>query len=145
MRLKIVSSSGVLYSWDVDEVVVPTKEWEIWILPKHQAYAWVIKWWICKFKIAWKEKDFIKSWEYSVVSIWDWAVYTDWELVSIAVSTANSSIEMSEKELKERKEKLAKDIEKIKAKWSMEDIEKAIFKMNKIEADLKLKKYFYKS
>lgn len=143
MRLKIVSSSGILYDWEVLEVVIPTKDWEIWILPKHEVYASVVKWWLCKFKTTQTQDDFIKSWEYSVVSIWDWAVYTDWDIISIAVSTADSSIEMSEEELEERRIQLEKDIEDIKAKWSLEEVEKALFKMNKIEADLKLKKYFH--
>jgi hypothetical protein len=38
------------------------------------------------------------------------------------------------------KEKLEKEIEELKAKWSIEEIEKALLHMNKIIADLELAK-----
>ncbi len=139
MDLKIVSTNWILYDGPALEVVVPTKDWEIWILPNHEVYAWVIKWGICKFKTK-KTWDFIKDGEYNIISIWDGAVYTDWKKVDIAVSSANSSIEKSNEELEKMKINLEKEIEEIKAKWSIEDIEKALFRMNKLEADLKLKK-----
>lgn len=140
MDLKIVSTNWILYEWEALEVIIPTKDWEIWILPTHEVYAWVIKWWICKFKTkdTW---NFIKDWEYNIISIWDGAVYTDWKKVNIATSSANATIEQSREELNKMKENLWKEIENIKAKWSLEDVEKALFKMNKIEADIQLKKY----
>jgi len=140
MNLKIVSTNWVLYQWKVSEVVVPTKDWEIWILPNHEAYTWVIKWWICKFKTD-KNWDFIKDGEYNIISIWDGVVYTDGKEVRIAVSSANATIEKSKQEIEEMKKHLQEEIEKAKAKWSLEEVEKALFKMNKLEADLELKKH----
>ena len=140
MNLKIVSTNWILYEWKTSEVVIPTKDWEIWILPNHEVYAAVIKWWICKFKTE-KTWDFIKDGEYNIISIWDGAVYTDWKKVNIAVSSADASIEQSKEELDKMKQNLEKEIENIKAKWSLEEIEKALFKMNKVEADIQLKKY----
>jgi len=141
MKLKIVSTEWVLFDQEVEEVIVPTKEWEVWILPEHALYAWVVQWWICKIKTSEDKNDFIRKDEYNLVSIWNGVVYTDWKQVSIVVSSANSKNNISNKELEEMKKKLEKEIEEIKAKWSLEDIEKALFKMNKIMADLELNKY----
>ncbi len=141
MKLKIVSTEWTLYEWEVLEVIVPTKEWEIGILPEHAMYAWVVQGWICKFKTPENNKDFLKKDEYNVISVWDGVVYTNGKEVSLVVSSANSKTTLSEEELQQMKEKLEKEIEEIKAKWSIEDIEKALFKMNKIMADLELNKY----
>jgi len=145
MYLKIISTNWILYQWETTEVVLPIKDWEIWILPNHEIYAWVIKWWICKFKTPkkWNNQDFIKDWEYNIISMWDGAVYTDGKNISIAVSDANSNIEKSREELEKMKENLEKEIEKIKLKWSLEEIEKTLFKINKLNADIELKKYMW--
>jgi len=141
MRLKIISTENNLFDGEVEEVIVPTQEWEIGILPNHAMYAWVVKWWICKFKTNEANKDFLKKDEFNVISVWDGVIYTDWKEVSIVVSSATSKNTMSDEELQKMKENLEKEIEEIKAKWSIEDIEKALFKMNKIMADLELNKY----
>ena len=140
MKLKIVSTNWVLFEWDVDEVVVPTMEWEAGILPGHAVYTAVIKWGICKIKTSQESENFINQWDYKLISVWDGVVYTNGEEVSLAVSSANSKIELSEEELEQMRQKLEKEIEEIKAKWSLEEIEKALFKMNKLLADIELKK-----
>jgi len=140
MKLKIVSTNGVLFEWEVDEVVVPTMEWEAGILPWHALYTAVIKWWICKIKTKQEDENLINQWDYKLISVWDGVVYTNWEEVSLAVSSADSKIELSEEELENMKKQLEKEIEEIKAKWSLEDVEKALFKMNKLLADIELKR-----
>ena len=141
MKLKIVSTNWILVDLDnVEEVIVPVKDGEIGILPWHAMYAWVVKWGLCKFRTSEDKNDFLKDGEYNVVSIWDGVVYTDWNEVRIAVSEANATLDIDEEELQKMKEKLEKEIEEIKAKWSIEEIEKALLSMNKIIADLELAK-----
>jgi len=140
MKLKIISTEKTLFEWDILEVVVPTKDWEIGILPQHAVYAWVVKWWLCKFKPVENNDDFLKKDDYTIISIWDGVVYTDWKNVSIAVSNADSKIDFSEEELEEQRKKLEKEIEQIKATWSVEEIEKSLLMMNKVLADIELKK-----
>ena len=140
MRLKIVSTNWVLVDADVEEVVVPVKDGEIGILPWHALYSGVVKWGLCKFRLSENKWDFLREWNYSVVSVWDGVVYTNWEEVKIAVSEANATIDIDEKELLKMKEKLEKEIEEIEAKGSVEEIEKALLNMNKIIADLELTK-----
>ncbi len=140
MLLKIVSTQGPLVETEVEEVIVPVKDWEIGILPGHALYSGVVKGWLCKFKEKVKSEKFLYQDDYSVVSIWDWVVYTDWKEVRIAVSEANSTIEVNEEELLKMKEKLEKELEEIKAKGSIEEIEKALISMNKIIADIELAK-----
>jgi len=139
MKLKIVSTNWILFEWDVEEVVVPTMEGEAGILPGHALYTAVIKWWICKIKTNKEEENLINQGEYKLISVWDGVVYTDGNVVSLAVSSANSRIDLSEEELEEMRKKLEKELEEIKAKWSLEEIEKALFKMNKLLADIELK------
>ena len=138
MKLKIVSTEGTLYEWEITEIIVPTKDWEVGILPDHALYAWIIKWGLCKFKPIEFKWDFLREWDYIVISVWDGIVYTDWKIVSLAVSSANAKIELSEEELQKMKENLEKEIEEIKAKGSIEDIEKVLLQMNKILADIEL-------
>jgi len=141
MKLKIVSTNWILVDLDnVEEVIVPVKDGEIGILPWHAMYAWVVKWGLCKFRTSEDKNNFLKDGEYNVVSIWDGVVYTDWNEVRIAVSEANATLDIDEEELQKMKEKLEKEIEEIKAKWSIEEIEKALLSMNKIIADLELAK-----
>ena len=140
MKLKIVSTEWVLFEWNVDEVVVPTLEWEAGILPGHALYTAVIKWGICKIKTPEDSENLVNQWEYKLISVWDGVVYTNWKEVSLAVSSANSKIELSEEELEEMRKNLEKEIEEIKAKWSLEEVEKALFKMNKLLADIELKR-----
>jgi len=140
MKLKIVSTKWVLVDEEVKEVIVPIKDWEIGILPWHEVYAGVVKWGLCKFKLSSDNWDFITENDYAVVSVWDWVVYTDGNEVRMAVSQADVNIDVDEEELLKMKENLEKEIEEIKAKGSVEDIEKALLNMNKILADIQLAK-----
>jgi F0F1-type ATP synthase epsilon subunit len=45
MLLKIVSTEWVLFEDEVEEVIVPTLDWEAGILPWHALYTAVLKWW----------------------------------------------------------------------------------------------------
>ncbi len=141
MKSKIISTEETLFEWEIEEIIVPTQEWEIGILPEHAMYTWVVKWWICKFKTNEKKDNFFQKDDFNVISVWDGVVYTDGKEVSIVVSSATTKNTLPNEELEEMKQKLEKEIEEIKAKWSIEDIEKALFKMNKIMADLELNKY----
>jgi len=140
MKLKIVSTNWILVDTDVEEVVVPVKDGEIGILPGHALYSGVVKWGLCKFRLSENKWDFLKEGDYAVVSVGDGVVYTDWNEVRLAVSEANATIDVDEEELLKMKEKLEKEIEEIKAKGSVEEIEKALLSMNKIIADLELAK-----
>ena len=140
MRLKIVSTNGTLVDTEVEEVVVPVKDGEVGILPHHAPYTGVVKGGLCKFKLSENKDDFLTQWDYAVVSVWDGVVFTDGKEVRLAVSEANSTIDINEEELQKMKEKLEKEIEELKAKWSIEEIEKALLHMNKIIADLELAK-----
>jgi len=140
MRLKIVSTKGVLVDEEVEEVVVPVKDWEVGILPWHEVYAGVVKWGLCKFKLSSNKWNFITEDEYAVISVGDWVVYTDGKEVRMAVSQADVNVEIDEEELSKMKENLEKKIEEIKTKGSIEDIEKVLLNMNKILADIQLVK-----
>ena len=140
MRLKIVSTKGVLVDEEVEEVVVPVKDWEVGILPWHEVYAGVVKWGLCKFKLSSNKWNFITEDEYAIISVWDWVVYTDGKEVRMAVSQADVNVEIDEEELLKMKENLEKKIEEIKTKGSIEDIEKVLLNMNKILADIQLVK-----
>ena len=140
MKLKIVSKDWILFEGDVEEVIVPTLDWEAGILPWHALYTAVLKWGLCKIKTKQDDNDLLSQWDYKLISVWEGVVYTDWKEIRIATWDANAKIEASEEELEEMKKQLEKELEEIKAKWSVEEIEKALIKMNKLIADIELVK-----
>jgi F0F1-type ATP synthase epsilon subunit len=140
MKLKIITPDKLLFEWEVKEAIIPTNAWELCILPEHAVYSWIVQWWICKFKLTSEKESFITKDDYSIVSIGNGIAYTDGEFISIVVSSADSKIDISLEKLEEMKQQLDKEIEQIKIKWSVEEVEKAMLQMNKILADIELSK-----
>jgi len=138
MHLKITSPEETIFEWEVLEVTVPTQAGTIGILPKHIPMTSIVKWWICKFKTEKSIKDILSEDWANVISIWDWVLYTDGKQILMTVYSANTNIELSEEELEDMKKALSKQIEQLKAKWNIEELEWALIHMNKIMADLKL-------
>lgn len=138
MHMKIISPEKVVFEWEVLEAVVPTQWWEITILPNHTPLVTITKWWLCKFKTEQSIEDLLSDEWFYVVAIWDWTLYTDGENILMTVYSADTTTDLTEEQLQEEKKKLEEEIERLKAKWSIEELEKAFINMNKILADIKL-------
>jgi hypothetical protein len=74
------------------------------------------------------------------VSVGSWVVYISWSEIVVLTSTATSQLETDEVVLEKMKIEMEKQIEEIKIKWSLDDVEKAFLHLGKITADLKLHK-----
>lgn len=133
MRLKISSPEKVIYEWFIEKVSIPTESWEVVILPQQTPLVSALKPGIVKVFPEWK-----KSVDY--ISISKWMMFTDWKKIRIVTSSATNSPEESEENLLKSKQELENKIKELKKSGSIEEIEKYTIKLEKINADLSLKK-----
>ncbi len=139
MYLKISSPEGIIYEGQVKEVNVPTEAGYIWILPWHVPLVSVVKPGILKFKpIDNPEDDFIFEDEYVHITVSKGLIMVDWDNIVITTSKSVVSPTESKEILEKMRKDLEKQIEELKAKWSIEEIEKAMINLQTIEAELKL-------
>lgn len=147
MFLGINTPEWSIFEWKIEKMVVPTQLWEICILKNHQPIISIVKPWIVKIK-AYKHQiqEFIK-WtkflfedERICLSVWSGIVYVNGDEIAIITSNVTSQIQTDEEVLKKMKKDMEEQIKEIKAKWSLDEIEKAFLHLQKITADLKLHK-----
>lgn len=67
-------------------------------------------------------------------------VFIDGKIVRIVSAEATLAPEQSESELLQNKRILEDKIKRLKTEWSIEEIEKALIKLEKTNADIELKK-----
>ena len=140
MLLKISSPEKIIFEGEIDKVILPTEIGDV-----------TVKWWqrptvtslkpgIITISPIWKfkEKDFIKTNEWISIRISKWIAFISEDLVKIATTIATTKINQDEKELKEKKLQLEKEIRELRKKGSLEEIENSLVKLEKINADLKL-------
>lgn len=148
MLLKIISPIWIPFQWKVEKVIIPTQVGEIAVLPNHNPLSSIIKPWIVKIMPVEKinpEKmttaiHFILEDERINIAVSQWVLYLDGENILMFVSTATTNPNTEKEDLEKMKIQLEKDIQEIKIKWSVEEIEKAYLTLQKITADLKLHK-----
>ena len=140
MYLKISSPDWVIFEWEVKEVYVPTEDWYVGILPWHVPLVSVVKPWILKFKPEKQlsDEEFIFEDDFVNVSVSKWLLFVDWKQVIVTTSKWVSKPEESLEILQKMKEDLQKQIEELKAKGSIEEIEKALVTLQTIEAEIRL-------
>jgi len=147
MFLKIDSPEGVIFEGEVKEVIVPTESWEVAILPGHQPMVSVVVPGLVRIKTEdqkLKEKFEIFDVDKNIVlSTSKGILYVDGQKVIILTSAASSDVKESEENLKKLKQKLEEELQKLKAKGSVEEIEKALIDLQKITADLRLYRLKY--
>ena len=146
MKLKITSPERVVFEWDIQKINISTENGYIWILPWHVPLTTVVKPWIAKITVpAEKKEHLVKSSDFLfdenediIISVSKWLLFLDWESILVTTSAATTNPWESEEALLTSKQSLEKNIEELKAKWSLEDMEKAFMDLEKIHADLKL-------
>ena len=140
MKLKISSPEKVVYEWDVKQVSLPTETGMITVLPNHIPMVTSLKPWVIKIvpteSPSW---DFIFSENSIQISVGKWMVFVDWKVIRIVTAVATTSPD-SEEVLEKMKVDLEENIKELKKKWSIEEIEKSIIKLEKINADMKLQR-----
>lgn len=152
MLLKIISPSAVIYQGKVLKVIVPTAAWEIGILPHHIALTSIIVPGIVSFLPEDKHNEaflegatFLFKDDMITISVGKWLIYLDGDTVELLIDTASTDVEPDKSILEKMKENLEQEIQQIKLKWDINEIEKAYMSLQKITADLKLHKIKHKT
>lgn len=147
MFLEINTPEGMIFEGKIEKITVPTQVGEICILKNHQPLVSIVEPGIIKIKVSKKQhEEFIKGTKFLFederlcVSIGSWVVYVSWSEIAVLTSTATSQLETDEVVLEKMKLEMEKQIEEIKIKWSLDDVEKAFLHLQKISADIKLYK-----
>jgi len=143
MLLKISSPSKVIYEGKIKQISLPTESGMITILPNHMPLVTVLKPGIVKItpeETPNKNSDFIFSENSISLSVSKGMVFVDGKIIRIVTAVATTSPEESEDTLKKMKEELEEKIKLLKKKGSIEEIEKSLINLEKINADIKLEK-----
>lgn len=88
----------------------------------------------------WPMENHIKVGDEMFVSTSKGMVFIDGKIVRIVSAEATLAPEQSESELLQNKRILEDKIKRLKTEWSIEEIEKALIKLEKTNADIELKK-----
>lgn len=147
MFLGINTPEWSIFEWKIEKLVVPTQLWEICILKNHQPIISIIKPGIIKIKLYKQQiQEFIKWTKFLFeddricISVWSWIIYVNGSEIEIITSNVTSEILPDEEVLEKMKKDMEEQIKEIKAKWSLDEVEKAFLHLQKITADLKLHK-----
>ena len=142
MQLKISSPAKTIFEWEIKEVILPTEIGDVKILGWHTPMVTVLKPWIINLipskKISSNEFIIWKNNSISL-SVWKWMAFVDGKVVKVVVSSATTSPIESTKELESKKIELEEKIKKLRKSGSLEEIEKSLILLDKINADIRLK------
>lgn len=143
MNLKISSPEGVIFNGDVEKITLPTEDGAITVLPNHIPLVSVLKpgvvvLWFKKQEAKNELDDFVHDGETFKISIGKGIVYVDGKNVSIVSSMVTKTPKESEQELQGMKLDLQKKIVSLREKGSIEEVEKWLMTLKKIEADIEL-------
>lgn len=155
MLLKIHTMKGVIWDGEVLSVEVPTKTWQIGILPQHNPLTSIVSPGVLKLlpkEQRWSEflseTDFLFEDEKIAMAIGDWFLYTDGQRIELFVIKATTNPESDAQVLQQMQEKLQEDIKQIKAEGNLDEVERAYLNLQKLKADIKLvriKERYYKN
>lgn len=147
MFLQIDTPEWMMFEWKIEKITVPTQLWEICILKNHQPLISVIKPGIIKIRLHDNQKEefiagtkFLFDEDRLCLSVWSWFLYVNGTQVVILASVATKELHTDEEVLEQMKLEMEKQIQEIKSKWSLDEVEKAFLHLQKISADLKLHK-----
>ncbi len=139
MKLKISSPSKIIYEWDIKQISLPTESGTITILPNHTPLVTALKPGIVKIMPENAPSgEFIFSENAISLSVSKGMAFVDGKVVRIVTAVATTSPEESADTLQKMKEETEAQIKLLKQKGSIEDIEKSLIKLEKINADIKL-------
>jgi len=147
MHLTLVSPQETIFQWEVMKATIPTEVGMITILPQHIPLGSIVRPGILSFLPKnRKENAFIEGTDFLFqndeihISVGSGSLYVDGENIILLVSGATTNPESDTKALEDMKIQLEKDIAEIKLQWDIDSIEKAYLSLQKLTADLHLKK-----
>lgn len=142
MKLKISSTAKTIFEWEIKQITLPTEIGDVTVLPGHAPMVTALKPGIIKI-IPQKQvstSEFIFTKNTISLSISKGMAFVDGKIVRVVTAVATTSLSESEKDLEAKKMKLEDDIQQLKKKGSLENIEKSLIQLEKINADIRLKK-----
>jgi len=126
---------------------VPTAAWEIGILPHHISLTSIVVPGLVRFlpkdkatSTFMEDTEFLFENDMITLSVGKGLVYLDGDKVELLVNWATTDVDSDATVLEKIKQDLEKEIEHIKLKWDINQLEKAYLSLQKITADLKLHK-----
>lgn len=134
MQLKISSPERNMYEGHILQITLPTESWDIDITDSQTPMVTALKPGIVKIIPQTEQMQVI------AISIGKGMAFVDGKVVRVVTSTVTLSPEESEENLKTMKNELEEKIKELRKKWSIEEIEKSLIKLEKINADLKLER-----
>ncbi len=137
MKLKISTPTKVIYQGEIEKISIPTETENLKVMDGHAPMVTSVKPGIIKLRPM---KNNIQVGDEIYVSTSKWMVFIDGKIVRIVSSEATLAPEESESTLLQNKKTLEDKIKRLKTEWSIEEIEKALIKIEKINADIELKK-----
>jgi len=137
MKLKISTPAKVIYQGEIEKISIPTENGSLKVMDGHAPMVTSVKPGIIKL---WPMENHIKVGDEMFVSTSKGMVFIDGKIVRIVSAEATLAPEQSESELLQNKRILEDKIKRLKTEWSIEEIEKALIKLEKTNADIELKK-----
>jgi len=141
MKLKISSPAKTIFEWEIKQITLPTEIGDVTILPWHAPMVTALKPGIINIvptnQVPKNEFTFSKN--TISISASKGMAFVDGKIVRVVTAVATTSLKESEKDLADKKKKLEDDIKLLRKQWSIEDIEKSLILLEKINADIKLK------
>jgi len=137
MKLKISTPTKVIFQWEIEKISLPTEMGNLKVMNWNHPMVTTIQPGIIKIRPM---KDHIKVGNEIYVSTTKWMVFVDGKIVRIVTSDATLSPEQSENTLQTNKKYIEDKIKRLKSSWSIEDIERALITLEKINADIELKR-----
>lgn len=140
MHLKISSTKKLIFKGEVSQINLPSENGEIAILEWHTPLITTLKPWLIKIipKDQFKKSDFIFSKNVITLSVSKGMAYTDWKIVRVVTAIATTNPDKTEKELMQEEKLLKEKISILKQKGSIEEVEKTLIKLDKVDADIRL-------
>ncbi len=141
MFLKISSPSKVIYEGEIKQITIPTETGQITILPNHIPLVTTLKpGLVSVVPEKTPEGQFIFSQNSISMSVSKGMVFVDGKIVRIVTAVATTSPAESWEKLRKMKTVLEDQIKILKQKGSIEEIEKSLIQLEKINADIKLER-----
>lgn len=137
MKLKISTPAKTVFQGEIEKISLPTETGNLKVMAGHPPMVTSIKPGIIKFRPM---KNTIQVGEETFVSTSKGMAFIDGKVVRIVSAEATMAPEESTATLIQNKKFLEEKIKRLKSEWSIEEIEKTLIKLEKINADLELKR-----
>lgn len=137
MKLKISTPTKIIFQGEIEKISLPTENGNIKVMDGHPPMVTTVKPGLIKL---WPMENHVKVGHEMYVSTSKWMVFIDGKIVRIVSAEATLAPEESGSTLLQNKKNIEEKIKRLKTEWSIEEIEKALIKLEKINADIELKR-----